>query len=58
MRLSEGRFLHFLMDFAESLARPWALGGRFRSLLLVASGDIIAHSMYNDLAHLIFYTWF
>ena len=39
MRLSEGRFLNFLTDFAESLARPWAMEVRFWSFLLVASGD-------------------
>ena len=39
MRLSGGRFLNFLTDFAESLARPWAMEGRFWSFLLVASGD-------------------
>ena len=39
MRLSEGRFLNFLIDFSESLARPWAMDGRFWSLLLVASGN-------------------
>ena len=46
MRLSEGRFLNFLIDFSESLAGPWAMDGRFWSLLLVASGNPFLFSSF------------